>query len=149
MTRALLRPADRIAWLAVLRAPWCGLSLSDLQALAGGDLRAAIWDLITDEGKTAAMSADGRARVARIRTVLQYAIETRPASLRNCIEGTWMALGGPACAAKASDLDDTQAFFDLIEEMEDGGTLDLAARSQNVSRGSMPTPTRQPATDCR
>src|ERR1035438_1187678 len=45
-----------------------------------------------------------------------------------------MALGGPACAEKASDLDDAQAFLDLIEEMEDGGTLDLAALAQRIEK---------------
>jgi len=37
LARAILNPLDRVAWLGVLRAPWCGLSLADLHTLTSAD----------------------------------------------------------------------------------------------------------------
>ena len=134
LTRALLHPADRIAWLAVLRAPWCGLTLADLHALAGSDLHAAIWDLVTNDERIMHLTADGRERLVRVREVLKTALETRPTFLRRWVEGTWIALGGPACAAGPADLDNAKAFLDLLEQMETGASLDLAAFSRRLEK---------------
>ena len=37
LARALFNPQDRVAWLGVLRAPWCGLTLAEIHAIAGTD----------------------------------------------------------------------------------------------------------------
>ncbi len=124
LTRALLHPADRTAWLAVLRAPWAGLSLADLHALAEGDFSAALWDLLTDEGRKQRLSRDGRERLDRVLEVVGISLsQRRRRSLRRWVEGTWLALGGPACQENETDLNDIRVFFDLLDRLEVAGDL--------------------------
>ncbi|HUL56992.1 MAG TPA: UvrD-helicase domain-containing protein [Usitatibacter sp.] len=125
LTRALSHPADRIAWLALLRAPWCGLALADLLALAGGEDAPTIWEALHDEARLAALSADGRGRVARAMPVLERSIGARRrASLRDAVEGAWLSLGGPACVEREMDLEDAEIYLDHLEASERAGALD-------------------------
>jgi ATP-dependent exoDNAse (exonuclease V) beta subunit len=135
LTRALLHAADRPAWLAILRAPWCGLTLADLLTLAGDDLHAVVWDLLRDEGRIARLSEDGRSRVARLRAVLEAAlVERGRLPLRRWVEGTWMALGGPACLDNRTSLEDAAAYLDLLEASTEGADLtDLESFTEKVS----------------
>ena len=124
LTRALSHPADRLAWLAVLRAPWCGLKLADLDALAGGDASRTVWELMNDDGRVKALSADGRARLERVRAVLQASLDDRcRGSLGERVAGAWFALSGPACVEDTTDLEDAEIYFDYLESHEEAGEI--------------------------
>jgi ATP-dependent exoDNAse (exonuclease V) beta subunit len=129
LTQALAHPADRTAWLAVLRAPWCGLVLADLAALAEGQGAATVWELVNDGARIDRLASDGAVRVARVREVLARAmVERCRGTLRDRVEATWLALGGPACVAGPTDLEDADVYLDALEAAEEAGALpDFAA----------------------
>jgi ATP-dependent exoDNAse (exonuclease V) beta subunit len=121
LTRALFHYADRVSWLSVLRAPWCGLSLDDLTRLCGNEPRSTVWQLLTRPDGQIEMfeqiSSDGNQRIARILPVLKRALQNRGrVSLRRLVESTWLSLNGPACV-EASDLVDAGQFFSLLEDL--------------------------------
>lgn len=142
LTLALTQPADRLAWLAVLRAPYCGLDLADLDELAGGNPDGILLDEIAGfSGQTATtpgpVSGSGLLRLTRISPVLTRAASRRGReSVRNMVESAWSALGGPACLQNASELNDAATYFDLLDSLEEENLpIDrdtLAQRMQNL-----------------
>lgn len=127
LTRALLHPMDRIAWLSVLRAPWCGLTLADLHLLTGADDPAfknfSAPDLI--QQRRDLLSADGRQRLDRTVEILNRALALRwrqseSPSFASWIERTWRTLGGPACLDAAA-YENAQVFFALLDAVPPHG----------------------------
>ena len=120
LTRALLQPMDRIAWLTVLRAPWCGLTLRDLHTLCGGDLKefAARPMLALLRERVSVLSEDGRTRAKRVHAVLETALrgKHRQVSLARWVERTWTTLGGRACVDSAG-YENVRAFFAMLEDL--------------------------------
>ncbi len=146
LARALLHLGDRTAWLAVLRAPWCGLSLADLHALAADDRRATIWSRLGDPAVLARLSGDGQARVARIRPRLAQAMADRGRSAPGSwVRSAWLALDGPATVADASDLDNAEACFTALDALgiEVRGTPGAAAVEAAVE-GLLASPVGNP-----
>ena len=116
LTRALLYLADRTSWLAILRAPWCGLELNDLLKVASGNSDTLIWDAVNDEELFNSLSKSGQQRLERTRQVLHRAFKSMGrGSLRNWVEDTWTWLGGPACTPE-HDLENMQIVLNLIED---------------------------------
>ena len=122
LTRAMLDPADRIAWLSILRAPWCGLTLADLEALVRDRPTSSIWDCMQDLHP---LAVDGQQRAGRLRDVLGEAFaEQGRWPLRRWIERVWMRLGGPACLERSEGaLQDVAAYFDLLEAEQSGADV--------------------------
>ena len=121
ITRALLHPADRVASLALLRSPCCGLSLADLHTLTGADDPAfrhhSIQRLMAERGKL--LPADARQRMERVRSVLEDAATKRakltPAQL---VERAWRSLGCDLFLAQ-NEMDNTSIYFELLDTLQD------------------------------
>ena len=124
LTRALLHRGDRIAWLAVLRGPWVGLTLSDLLPIARAPL---VWPALRDAAVLSQLSHAGSVRCARLAAVLEMAFARRSGALvARWIESTWLALGGPACAASGADLSLAAAAFARLRALDEQGMPDAA-----------------------
>lgn len=129
---ALLHLGDRIAWLAILRAPWCGLTLSDL--LAVGRSHPLIRDALNDPAVLERLSEDGRARCARLRGELDAALKVQTHTrVARWIERAWLALGGPSCAKDARELDQVRAVFARLRALERHGLPDPAVLARSFT----------------
>jgi ATP-dependent helicase/nuclease subunit A len=133
LTCALFHRSDRVNWLAILRAPWCGLTLADLHALAADKHYANIWQLMQDEARLSRLSDDGRQRLLHVRDVIAeaYAHQGRQ-PMRRWVESVWLKLGGAACLWEAGDVRDVQAFLDLLERMQMFDAAELQSKMEKL-----------------
>ena len=130
LTRALLHPADRIAWLSVFRAPWCGLELDVMHALFNEKYRT-IRDCLKQQDLGIHPHRAGRLNT--VVSILEDALANRQrGTLRQLVEKTWCRLGGPATLVSEIDLDNVQTYFDLLQSLEVGGEIDDLQRFEQA-----------------
>lgn len=141
ITRALYHPADRIAWLALLRGPWCGLTMAELDQLLGADPKGIVWEQLRglDAGDIPPAS---RAHIERFVQVMEAAqAQYGRRSLALLVEWCWLSLGGLNASVIAGGVegaghntaaqDDARAYLRLLAELEgadDGASRDLLER---------------------
>jgi ATP-dependent helicase/nuclease subunit A len=103
LARALLNPQDRVAWLGVLRAPWCGLTLEDLHLLTSADdptvVVRPIPDLLAE--RQTLLSPAGHSAAQRVLSAYAAVPALRShvptASLGTWLQQVWLSLGGADC----------------------------------------------------
>ena len=117
LLRALRFPGDRTAWLSILRAPWCGLSLTDIHALVELNTTTPIWFLLNDHSRMELLSEDGRKRAQKlVQSIHHFLNGYADRNFRDVLEACWIKLGGPACL-QGTNPDDIQVFFNKVEEI--------------------------------
>ena len=137
ITRALLHPADRVAWLALLRAPWCGLQLAHLHTLAAGDDSKHGKESLRPHlrSRLSLLPATDQSRVQRTLDVLDAALQhtgVEPLSTR--VERTWRSLGGDLALDPTAQENVTQ-FFRVLDAMAvDGEAVTIAALDRRLER---------------
>ncbi|MGE0581680.1 MAG: UvrD-helicase domain-containing protein [Steroidobacteraceae bacterium] len=98
LLRALAQPGDRAAWLTVLRAPWCGLSLASLAVLSRARDPLLLPEALQATDRLALLAPDEAARAARVHGTLERALarfgREPPADV---LESAWLELGGADC----------------------------------------------------
>ncbi len=130
LTRALLHPADRTAWLAILRAPWCGFTLADLHILTGSDdpqfSGRTLQSLLIERGDL--LPPDAIQRLERIWPILESASAlSLRAPFAQTLERTWRSLGGDTYLDDAA-LANARSYLHLLDALEqERGEIDTAA----------------------
>ena len=124
LTRAIVHPGDRIAWLALLRGPWVGLNWEDLHNVVRNDAESIVWDLLRSEECARRLSKNAAARVhAFVETMRVHLDANATRSLRDRIECAWFALGGPAMNEDDEEIENVYRFLAVIDKYEAAGTL--------------------------
>ena len=147
LMRALHHLGDRTAWLGVLRAPWCGVSLRALTELSSRNDSLLIWEAIRDTHRLARCEPQDRERLARVHAVLEQALASRDRlPLAEWIEAVWLRLGGADAYAR-DELPHARAFFAALGEFtargEWRGTQDADALIADLfaeARAATPNP---------
>jgi ATP-dependent exoDNAse (exonuclease V) beta subunit len=124
LTRALLDPADRIAWLAILRAPWCGLELHDLLSSSKTTDNETIWQRLNSEEIKLELTHEAWSRLENFKQVLQIALNSQGRKpLATLVKDTWKDLGAQSYLLADNVLSDCETYFQFLSEQQRGGDI--------------------------
>jgi len=119
LTMSLIHLADSYAWLSVLRAPWCGLDLADLEIIARHAKNGLVWDALQTDEVMQQVSAFGRERVAYFVHAFRYAhsmLYREPLAV--VVEGLWLRLHGNSVLETMNQQVNVDNFFTLLQKFD-------------------------------
>ena len=116
VSRILLHRADKVAWLAFLRAPWAGFKLEVLSKLSTVPV---LGDFLLHPDAVVRLTREDSERLIWIQDILQNSYQAlKTHSLLDSLKMTWNAIGGNNLYRDANSREATRQFFRLIYELE-------------------------------
>ncbi len=135
LAKCLCREDDRIAWLAMLRGPWCGLTLAEIHMLCGDSSRT-IWQALHDAENVARMSDSSRSRLQRFVDIMERSLsQHQQVDVGSLTRWSWRLLGGPETLG-STQLNDAEQLFELLNRCQRGGDI-VSDAELNVALESM------------
>ncbi|ASQ45342.1 UvrD-helicase domain-containing protein [Legionella clemsonensis] len=114
LTQVLLLPASRLAWLALLRSPFCGLSLEELHVIANVNKNKSIYEILSQMDELP-FEENTHTRLKFVYQVIKNALHLRQQeTLVDWIELTFKQLHGQHIL-NAQQQEDLEQFWQLLE----------------------------------
>jgi ATP-dependent exoDNAse (exonuclease V) beta subunit len=123
LTQALLLPANRLAWLTVLRSPYCGLSLDDIHCIASFNTKQSIYSTLLQLDTIQALSEEGHMRAQFFIHIMHQALSQRyQQRLSDWVLQTLKLLHLDKILNQ-NQLNDLEQFWILLDKYEQDGNL--------------------------
>lgn len=142
LVRVILNPGDRLAWFALLRAPWCGLDAADLLLLSRHPQDQSLWQALQDFETVTSLSSHAQDALPGFVAAMTFVMEMRfRESLRHCVEAAWNLLRGYFACQDSLDQASVERFYQLLEEQEvAGGLTDFFRFEEILAEAFVPSP---------
>ncbi len=122
LCHAICRDEDRLAWLALLRGPWVGLSLAQLKLFAT-PFEQSIWQNVQDPDKQAGLDPQSAQRLRRFVGIMNASKQQyQQVDLGSLTRWAWRQLGGEHTLG-VSQLRDVEQLFDVLNKVQRGADL--------------------------
>lgn len=123
ITQALLMPGNRLAWLACLRSPYCGIALNDLHLIAQFNKKNSIYHNLLLLDKIQGLSEDAQQRARFFLNVMNTALSQRAQThLSDWVSTTLKKLHCKAVLTP-NQLNDLEQFWALLDKHEADGRI--------------------------
>jgi len=112
---ALVQPADQLAWLSILRAPWCGLNLEELGFIVNTNQDKLIYENLQDELILNKLNLKSVSRIKNLVKAYDMAFSMLHRDELGCIvEGLWNELNAYLCLESVEQVDNVKKFFKFL-----------------------------------